>query len=372
VTGSVRINTLTIEGGKYEVGNGGGLSIWGSSVRLDGCIVRDNLAHIGGGLYASSSNVVLEDTQVVENHALSTENGGGGIAQFGGTVALTNSTVRANGSAGDGGGILLLRHYGYAVLRLAGASSVTGNYAAGDGGGIVNGSSVVGLFDTAEVSDNRATLGSGVYNLGDLLMHDTSAIVNNKALTFGGGVYNTPTGSSSLHENARIHDNKALLLGGGIYNEPGAVNVNCSWGWNVLNNDPDEILTEPTESVVTASPAELSFGDFANEDALPGWLTLTLTNTSAGPVWLNTYVAPAGFVPHELVYSTCDYLEPAGTANATCNVTVFFSPWTAERHWKYEAGTWSGLLVTTWNGEQGPVVGMTSTPLTGTLLPTSG
>jgi hypothetical protein len=123
---------------------------------------------------------------------------------------------------GIGGGIF---NIGDVVLR--DSSSVLGNSAHGyRGGGIFN-LGVVGLFGSSSVSGNRAGQGGGIYNdsnvdeQGTVSLHGWSSVSGNRVSSFGGGIYNLGTlglrGRSSVSRNTVI-DDFSEGGGAGIYN----------------------------------------------------------------------------------------------------------------------------------------------------------
>jgi hypothetical protein len=100
------ISALTISGGHTtEVDPGGGLANLGGTLTLSDCSVSDNFtANNGGGLYANGGTTTLMNCTVSGN---SSQFDGGGLLVQGGTITLTNCTVSGNSVtlAGTGGGL---------------------------------------------------------------------------------------------------------------------------------------------------------------------------------------------------------------------------------------------------------------------------
>jgi CSLREA domain-containing protein len=76
-------------------GDGGGIFNDLGTVTLEGSTVRLNTASRGGGIFNRDS-LTLIDSAVTQNTATSGLGSGGGIFNDGGTVSITNSTVRRN------------------------------------------------------------------------------------------------------------------------------------------------------------------------------------------------------------------------------------------------------------------------------------
>ncbi|MGH9260363.1 MAG: choice-of-anchor Q domain-containing protein, partial [Acidimicrobiales bacterium] len=115
---------------------------------------------------------------------------GAGIANYGGTLTLTDSTVSGNSAVSFGGGVFNL--FGTATLT---DSTVSGNSASA-GGGVFNLIGTATLTNTT-ISGNSASLGGGVVNTGSAtLTHST--VSGNSATNLGGGVFGSATLERSL------------------------------------------------------------------------------------------------------------------------------------------------------------------------------
>ena len=147
----------------------------------------------GGGLLSRGALTTLADVVVEDNFA----GGGGGIANFEGTLALGGCTVRNNSSTGvtaNGGGIS-----NFAKLEIT-HSTISGN--------VVFGASA-------------STLGGGIINVGVLTMRDSTVVGNDTSGNFGGGLYQTPFAGPMTLVNVTIADNRAgsglgFGFGGGL------------------------------------------------------------------------------------------------------------------------------------------------------------
>ena len=257
---AVTLSNLTLTGGEGSGsddgpgaaggGNGGAVSMVDATLTVVRCRIVGNRADDqGGGIHAAESTVTLIDSTVAGNTSRlggggidadddvdltiirSTISGnttgphGGGVELFDGTLAITDSTIRANELTDttdfrSGGGIWS----GLSVVTVS-RSTVSDNASPEYGGGIGfsggPGSSLTLLDST--VSGNRATLGGGgIRNdayYGDApLLVDHSTIAGNRAAQ-GGGVdafaLNGFTSSVSV-TSSTIAGNRAPQLGGGI------------------------------------------------------------------------------------------------------------------------------------------------------------
>ncbi len=145
ITGTVTIDGMghqvTIDGGGttrlFTVNGGATLAV--NALTLTG----SNSAGAGGGIFNSAGGTVT-----VTNSTLRANSApyGGGIFNNGGMVTVTNSTISGN-SAGKGGGIL-----NNGTLTLTN-STVSGNSATSDGGGIFNSSGMVNAANTLIVNN---------------------------------------------------------------------------------------------------------------------------------------------------------------------------------------------------------------------------
>ncbi|MEM9530446.1 MAG: hypothetical protein AAGA23_05975 [Pseudomonadota bacterium] len=199
------------------------------------------LTVLNGGQVDRVLDLVVASAAVTAEHLTITGGNapdGGGVAQSGGTLSLTNVVIEGNQSSGRGGGVFtdngiltldqcvirgnqaqegggLMTHNGLDLRR----STVAENTAF-DGAGIhirdglstISGSTLEGNVATAR--------GGGVFiqeNLGARLAISGSAVVNNEAGTGGGGIYSRGGVRPEVDiANSTIAGNSALRDGGGM------------------------------------------------------------------------------------------------------------------------------------------------------------
>ncbi|MCA9000054.1 MAG: VCBS repeat-containing protein, partial [Planctomycetaceae bacterium] len=132
---------ITITGGKRGVRNEENLTIENS------VITGNSTLETGGGINHEFGELVLRSTEVSAN--TSSFGIGGGMELNSGNVFLINSTISGNQSTGNGGGIAI--HTGTTVTIIN--STITGNTADSDG--------------------KSSGIGGGIWNFGDLTLHNT-------------------------------------------------------------------------------------------------------------------------------------------------------------------------------------------------------
>jgi hypothetical protein len=152
---------------------------------------------------------------------------GGGIANVGGTVAITNSTISNNYVSGYyGGGGIFNDESGTMVIT---NSTISDNRHDDPAGGILNRGTMI-ISSSTIVGNATTSNGGGVQNFGTLTVVN-STISGNDAESLGGGVFN---GGTLTVLNSTITGNRAGYdeygSGGGIYNAAprtdGSPNVN--------------------------------------------------------------------------------------------------------------------------------------------------
>jgi CSLREA domain-containing protein len=209
-SGVVAISGVTIQNG-YTDRYGGGISNdYGGDLALTDSTVSGNTAYYGGGIwnYSYYGNLTLTNSTVNNN----TANGfGGGIWSFSpyGDLALTDSTVSGN-TAYSGGGI----NSWSADLTLTN-STVSGNTASYKGGGIKAYTADLTLTNST-VSNNTAYVsGGGISNRSyyrDFTL--TNSTVSGNNAYFGGGI-ETSYGKLTLTNSTVSNNTTSSYYGGG-------------------------------------------------------------------------------------------------------------------------------------------------------------
>jgi len=158
-------------------------------VQISNCVVTDNVAQSGGGIFNESTTMSVSKSAVRNNrtmHQFPKVSAGGGIENFAGSLSVDASTISANkaevasstnATEGAGGGVGIFD--GPVTIT---NSTISGNTAAGNGGGI----DVFGVI-TSTVQLRNVTI---VGNIAD---------ANNDGVGDGGGIANT-TGTAIVED----------------------------------------------------------------------------------------------------------------------------------------------------------------------------
>lgn len=191
---------VTISG--LTLANGGGAVFNRETTHVEDCVITGN----HGGALNNAGRMIVERTTIIGNL------GGGGIVSADGRVRgdflrVNDSTITGNSTTGDGGGI-----YALGETRINN-TTISGNFAAGNGGGFVNGPGGFFVVEDSTIANNEATLGGGIFNLGDLGLRRVD-VTGNEAVEDGGGI-NHFSGSLSVGFST-ISGNTAGGIGGGV------------------------------------------------------------------------------------------------------------------------------------------------------------
>ena len=185
---STFINCTASSGQGGGINNNGSLSVFSSKF-------TSNLANEGGGVYLSSSTggAILNDC-VFENN--SSESSGAGLYNDASNISLEKC-------------------------------SFTGNVAKnnGNGGAIYNSEYASLNIGSANIRNNKASNGAGIYNEGMVFVFN-SLLASNTATKYGGGVYLYGVIGSAEICNCTIASNQAEQGGGINYSAEGGSQVN--------------------------------------------------------------------------------------------------------------------------------------------------
>jgi hypothetical protein len=259
--GYLTLNSVTITQGFFisaGAGFGGGLAVnFGSTAILNGSVVKNNSADLGGGI-ENNGTLKLNGSRVLGN---SSGSGGGGIFSFG-ILSITNDSQVNGNIANRGGGIYA---GGNPTTTTIADSSVSGNRAVEQGGnglsaigggiGIMSGGTLTLLNVTVRGNsvsntsgDNQNAVGGGIavfYNSVVVIDHsqirnNTASLVDPIAAAEGAGLYNNGGTVSfvggAIEFNAATNSGGGTADGGGIFNASGTI---TQTGTTVTSNTPD-------------------------------------------------------------------------------------------------------------------------------------
>ena len=209
--------TLTIKNNSAIEDNtaidcGGGICASNTLIEIEASVIQGNRSFIGGGLHVSgkTSCTITQNTRIQNNRAeymtsaqkddpAKAPIGGGFYCGGGLDLTIQNSTVALN-SGGEQGGAIVAYSIGDLIL------------------------------DHAEITNNNATVGGGIFALctaaanTHITLRNGSSINKNSATSFGGAIYGAPVLKdiplSITVESSSIYDNEAANGAGiAIYNQ---------------------------------------------------------------------------------------------------------------------------------------------------------
>ncbi|MEM9063041.1 MAG: hypothetical protein AAGD13_21475 [Pseudomonadota bacterium] len=201
-TGGAAIDGLTITGGSVGASGGGIIVLSGAGLTLTNSVVSGNTAtgtSIGGGIF-SEGTLTIESSTISGN---SSERGAG-VANYGGSATITDSTVSNNATAGftSYGGGLYSRTGSLTVYN----STVSGNSTNFAGGGAFIRDSSANFTNTTFYGNNAVYQGGAFYGLGIHTTSFTNSTISGNYSQVVGGV---STGSKS----ATTTFNNVLFVG---------------------------------------------------------------------------------------------------------------------------------------------------------------
>ncbi|HKV53189.1 MAG TPA: choice-of-anchor Q domain-containing protein [Candidatus Binataceae bacterium] len=232
--------TLTLSGMTIENGNtgtgaaaGGGVDFLGSALTISNCVIADNTADLGGGVFVNAGTVTIVSSTLSDNLAssdldlpFSVENSGGGLYSSGATkqTTITNSTIADNNASLGGGAAIssrklliqnsaIIDNAANPVLPPGGVGGISRNAL---GGGLYIGKTTATILNST-ISDNSVTdngeptkltsFGGGIQNSGGKITINNVTIADNSA--DGGGGVRTVSGKSFVANNSIIAEDSS-------------------------------------------------------------------------------------------------------------------------------------------------------------------
>ena len=249
--GTMRVYSTTVEYNTASAtGSGGGVYVDKAAVTLYNSTLFTNSANLGAGMYANYGSVTLQNTKVISNTTSGSNGYGGGIYSSSSNLLIEGSSEIGNNQAeGYGGGIYaedLTRlsiadsriHHNLATTYDGGGVYVDGpgtivnnstieyNTAEDNGGGFYAGSDLVILGSTLahNHAEDSSEGGGGIYQSEGALVISDTVVFSNTSNTDGGGVYLYAYGgvyvqNSIFSENLAVNDGGAIFM----YDEGGVI-----------------------------------------------------------------------------------------------------------------------------------------------------
>ncbi|QRX64218.1 hypothetical protein JS578_02875 [Dysgonomonadaceae bacterium zrk40] len=105
--GQSNAGTLSIGGLTYRRSYGGGISVGGSKVEINNCVITDNESrqHAAGIYMFNGAELMMRDCDITNNKGILEASNGGGIFNESATLYLMNCNVTGNSVWGVGGGL---------------------------------------------------------------------------------------------------------------------------------------------------------------------------------------------------------------------------------------------------------------------------
>lgn len=239
VVNSATLNGLTIEMGNANASSGddstgGALVTRFTNVTIRNCLLRNNTARQGAGVFSRNGTLTIESTRFSTNAASAD---GGAIysqsdlvvrdcefnannATFGGAVLACCRPVELRDCVFDGN----FASWGGAIYHPSGTPVLARIEAFGNsasrGGFLYAGTAVVAC--NLRLGSNIANNGGAIYSTVDLSLSNV-AMVRNNAFENGGGIHIASGGLSIQHLTA--YDNNALIFGGLTYAAFGSIEI---------------------------------------------------------------------------------------------------------------------------------------------------
>ena len=273
--------------GNVAASEGGGLWNGTGTLVVDGTLIVGNTAsgaaadEGGGGIFNAGGALDVNSVEFVGNRADGTSGSGGGLLNNAGSVEITdsvfslNSANRAGGAIEDLAGTLLLQD---STIRSNQALSNPGN-----GGGVhITGASVVDINSTLLGQNIASNEGGGIWNstLGQLTLFES--IVDANVAPFGAGVFADGTGGILSITASTLSRNSALQQGGGLLSEGGETTItNSTLSTNFASQGGGIAVLDGITSLVSATIAA-NIGSAAGGGVMVIGGTLNAFNTLIG------------------------------------------------------------------------------------------
>ncbi len=226
VSAAALLDSLTIRGGNGAFANAGGAYL-SAAPTFQSCVITDNYADRGGGVYVSGGTPTFRDSHVSGNRAGNT---GGGIGVYSGTATITSTVFQGN-SASTGGGL-----YVESAAVLTG-DTFSGN-SASTGGGLATAGAGVVTADVCTFTGNSSSgSGAGAALSNSSVVRD-STFAGNSATAGGGAVYAHFLGAPELYRcvftantagrwggAVQTSDSSSPMFAGCVFNHNSATNT---------------------------------------------------------------------------------------------------------------------------------------------------
>lgn len=313
IGGALTIKNNSVIENNTAIDDGGGICASNTLVNIEASVIQDNHSLYGGGLYVTGKNscTITQNTRIQNNRAeymtskqketeFMVPIGGGIYCGDGLDLTIQNSTVALNIGGDQGGGIVA---YSMGELTLDHAEITDNN--ASFGGGIfalctAAANTHITLQNGSSINKNEAANGAGIAicnlletkNNAILTIKSGSELYGNKATNgYGGGIYsqsatitigeNTTNsdsngGESITNNNSASICNNQASYGGGIYGVTSNIILaedNALYN-NAAQTAGDDLFTFGANSMISLADATKMSGDrklASDGEKITGW-----------------------------------------------------------------------------------------------------
>jgi len=293
--------------GNVSLHNGGGIYCTGSSPLISNCTVLKNVGNFnsgngsgrgGGGICANhSSSAIIQDCIVDSN---STEANGGGISvNDNSNVTISNCTMNNNSADSSGGGLFISLNCTITIEDC----QMNHNQSQMNGGGIHFEDNIMATVDSCEINDNLATIDGGGIALFNCRPSFSRCEVTFNTGVNGGGIYLNDADTTQF-DHITMSLNTAIGEGGNIYADSSNFMISNSiveealWGGGIY-------FTGSENSQIYYCDFSDNIGEHFGGTSPPGIGSLTTTNYNGDPCddYYNIYLDPLLAAPYQHDFS---------------------------------------------------------------------
>ena len=290
---------------------GGGLCWFGSKGLINNCTFKDNSAtsNLGGAMYISSADCVVNNSKFYNNKVSSVNNGGaiywngangllnnsefvGNSAQYGGAIYWSGTNARVYNTVFERNKATASNYGGGAIFSANSGTVVNSTFilnSAYSGGGVFA-NVTTWKFERTNFTNNNVTFsGGGIYAVSALTIKD-SYFKQNTAKTNDGGAFYTPAAGSVITNS--IFDGNRAGDDGGAFMAAYSTSTNLTLINNRANAWGGAIR-------YTSTGGSLTNVTFVNNSApVGGALYLAGSTSVTSSVFINNYASSTGGAIH--------------------------------------------------------------------------